>query len=422
MLDEKQLEIVNSKEPRIIVEAGAGSGKTRVLTERVKKLLLDGVEPSNMVVITFTNMAAEELKERLIDVPGIGDAFIGTIHSFANRIFKNSNEDYRLYTEEIQDQFMTVLINLYAKSLTMDKYFIWKDTKKKIDLGLLEEHEMEAFLLPSEIYEISVFMGSIKNDEYKENIPSLCKKHNVITFDELLKKTTQYFKEIGGKVEYLFVDEYQDIGPLEKNFFMALNADNYFYVGDEKQAIYGFKGGDVDFFLSLIKNKKWKTYYLTNNYRCGSEIIDIANRVILQSDDIISTQTICMSGKKGKVEINSRYNIDFYLKNLENYKDWFILVRTNKDLVKIEGKLIDLDVPYVSFRKGEMTLDEMRKCMAEDKVKLLTVHTAKGLESPNVLIWGNFPIKQKPYLRNQEELKVEYVGFTRAIDKLIILN
>lgn len=230
MLDKYQQEIVDSNEPRIIVEAGAGAGKTRTLTERVKRLLLDGVEPCNIVVITFTNMAAEELKERLIDVPGIGDAFIGTIHSFANRIFKNSNEDYKLYTEEIQDQFMTVLVNLYARNLTMDKYFIWKDARKKIELGLLDETELQALLLPSELYELNVFMGDIKNEEYKETIPSLCKKHNVITFDELLKKTTAYFKEIGGKVEYLFVDEFQDIGPLEKNFFKSLNADNYFYV------------------------------------------------------------------------------------------------------------------------------------------------------------------------------------------------
>lgn len=413
MLDKKQQEIVDSKEPRIIVEAGAGSGKTRVLTERVKKLLLDGVEPSNMVVISFTNMAAEELKERLIDVPGIGDAFIGTIHSFANRIFKNSNEDYKLYTEEIQDQFMTVLINLYAKNLTMDKYFVWKDASKKIDLGIMEEDELQNLLLPSELYEINVFVGKIKNEEYPDTIPSLCKKHNVITFDELLRKTTEYFKEIGGKVEYLFVDEFQDIGPLEKNFFMSLNADNYFYVGDEKQAIYGFKGGNVNFFTNLIRNKNWKTYYLTNNYRCGSEIIDIANRVILQADDIINTQTICMSGKKGRVIIDSRYKIDQYLrnhiKNFKDFKDWFLLVRTNKDLVKLEEKLNLLEIPYVSFRKGEMTLDEMRKCMAENKVKLLTIHTSKGLESKNVLMWGNFPIRQKPYLRNNDEIKVEYV-------------
>lgn len=707
MLDEKQLEIVNSNEPRIIVEAGAGSGKTYTLIERVKRLLNDGVSPQNMVIITFTNMAGEELRERLVDVPGIGDCFIGTIHSFANRIFKNSGEDYQLYTSEIENQFMTVLTSLYAKHLTIDKFLIYQDLQKKIDLGIMDESELEAFLNKSELYEINVFFGKIKNEEYPETIASLCKKHNIITFDELLKRTTEYFREIGGKIEYLFVDEFQDIGPLEKKFFIALNADNYFYVGDEKQcqpagtkitmsdgsikniedlkigdevlsynlkeghycretkkgkgkkildisthfenelvqiitddnysssytknhrclarihyegnenksvvyimqnskgqyrvgstklftfndrnfglrnrmntekaikgwildvyenekeawlaeqicaykygipqvtwtykniknteedidnlysklgdnlefnviqclksfgrsinyplftkntnqhfskihlteivacnliskvmdlavpketennklqnqyyqiqqvvniqgnihkvfglkiedtetyvadgilthnSIYGFKGGNVEYFTGLIKSKNWKTYYLNNNYRCGSDIIDIANRIIIQADDIINTQTICMSGKQGQVIINSKLKIDSYLKDITDYKDWFILVRTNKDLFKIEQKLLDLNIPYVSFRKGEMSLDEMRKCMEENKVKLLTIHTSKGLESKNVLMWGNFPINEKPYLRNNDELKVRYVGATRAIDKLIILN
>ena len=697
MLDEKQMEIVNSNEPRIIVEAGGGSGKTRTLIERVKRLLNDGIEPSNIVCITFTNMAAEEMKERLIDVPGIGDCFIGTIHSFANRIFKNSNETYRLYTDEIQDQFMTVLTNLYAKHLTMDKYFIYKDTKKKIDLGLLEEYELEAKLSQAELYEISVFMGEIENKDYRENIKTLCKKHNVITFDELLEKTTQYFKEINGKIEYLFVDEFQDIGPLEKNFFKALNADNYFYIGDEKQcqpagtlvtmsdgtfkrieelkigdevlsynlkeghycrktkkgkgkkildisthfeseliqiitnnnysslytknhrclarihyegnenksvvyimqnakgqyrvgstklftfndrnfglrarmntekatkgwildvyeneneawlaeqvcaykygipqvtwtyknirnteedidnlysqlgddlefnviqclkafgrsinyplfvrninqhfskihltevvacnlissvmdlavpqeennrlknqyyqiqqivniqgnlhkvyglkiedtetyvadgilthnSIYGFKGGNVSYFLNLIRSPKWKTYFLNNNYRCGQSIIELANRVIVQADDVLNVTSVCKSNKPGKILIDSKYKIDNYLKDIKDYKDWFVLVRTNKDLAKLELKMNELEIPFVSFRKGEMTLDEMRNCMAEDKIKLLTIHTSKGLESKNVLLWGNFPIVQKPYLRNNDEIKVLYVGITR---------
>ena len=163
MLDEYQQEIVNSNEPRIIVEAGAGSGKTYTLTERVKRLLLDGVEPSNMVIITFTRMAAEELKERLVDVPGIGDCFVGTIHSFANKIFQNSNETYKLYSDEIENQFMTVLINLYGKYITMDKFFIYKDIMKKIDLGLKTEFDLNIALAQNEIYEIEVFMGKIKN-------------------------------------------------------------------------------------------------------------------------------------------------------------------------------------------------------------------------------------------------------------------
>ena len=422
MLDKNQQEIVDSKEPRIIVEAGAGSGKTRVLIERVKRLLKDGVEPSNMVCITFTNMAAEEMKERLVGVPGIGDCFIGTIHSFANKIFKNSNIEYKLFNEEIQDQFMSVLIALYGKFLTMPVYIKYKDYAKKVDMGLMEEEDIERFIDPNALYEIKVFLKNYRDKNYPENMNILCKRHNVITFDELLERTTKYFKEIDGKVEYLFVDEFQDIGPLEKKFFQALNADNYFYVGDEKQALYAFKGGNVNFFLNLIKSPKWKTYYLKNNYRCGQAILELATRVIVQADDVISYESICKSGKVGNTIVDSKYKIDNYLKSITNYKDWFVLVRTNKDLVKLEAKMREFEIPYVSFRKGEMTLDQMRNCMAEDKVKLLTIHTSKGLESPNVLLWGNFPIRQKPYLRNNDELKVLYVGITRGIDQTIVLN
>lgn len=286
----------------------------------------------------------------------------------------------------------------------------------------MEEEDIERFIDPNALYEIKVFLKNYRDKNYPENMNILCKRHNVITFDELLERTTKYFKEIDGKVEYLFVDEFQDIGPLEKKFFQALNADNYFYVGDEKQALYAFKGGNVNFFLNLIKSPKWKTYYLKNNYRCGQAILELATRVIVQADDVISYESICKSGKVGNTIVDSKYKIDNYLKNITNYKDWFVLVRTNKDLVKLEAKMREFEIPYVSFRKGEMTLDQMRNCMAEDKVKLLTIHTSKGLESPNVLLWGNFPIRQKPYLRNNDELKVLYVGITRGIDQTIVLN
>lgn len=423
--DEFQEAIINATDNKIIVEAGAGSGKTYTLIERVRKLLEDGVKPENMVIITFTNMAAEELKERLVDLPGAGDCFVGTIHSFANKIFGNSNIEYKLFTDEIEDQFMNVLLALYGKHLTMEQYLHFKDLRKQVTNGIIDEHELKAQFTSGELYEINSLLYSNESNEYPENMKMLCKKHNVITFDELLKQTTAYFKQIGGKIEYLFVDEYQDIGPLEKDFFEALNADNYFYVGDEKQAIYAFKGGNVSYFLDLIHSDDWKTFYLNNNYRCSQKIIDIANEVILQADDIISTQAICKSQKDGFVKVGSKQSLTEYLlslKEAKNYKDWFVLVRTNKDLYKVYQELERLEIPNLTFKKGEISLSEMKQMMNENKVKLLTIHASKGLESPNVLLWGNFPIHQKPYLRNSDERKVLYVGCTRAIDRLIILN
>jgi DNA helicase-2/ATP-dependent DNA helicase PcrA len=105
-LSEEQLSIVTSTANNIIVNAGAGAGKTRVLVERVKHLLKQGVNPTSIVVITFTNMAADELKERLAHIKGSSNCFVGTIHSYANMSLKRSGYQFEIFSEQHQDQFM----------------------------------------------------------------------------------------------------------------------------------------------------------------------------------------------------------------------------------------------------------------------------------------------------------------------------
>ena len=182
-----------------------------------------------------------------------------------------------------------------------------------------------------------------------------------------------------------------------------------FTLGMRSRACTASNGGDVSFFLNLIKSPNWKTYYLNNNYRCGQKIIELSQKIICQANDVINLKANCMSNKMGDVIIDSRYKLDFYLSKIQNYKDWFLLVRTNKDIVKMENELIKYNIPYITFKKGDMSLDELQKAMNEDKIKLLTIHASKGLESPNVLMWGNFPVNEKPYLRNNDEIKVRYV-------------
>ena len=154
VLDAQQDSAVHARDNNILVVAGAGSGKTRVLTERIKFLLEEGVPPCNIVAITFTNMAAEEMKERLYDVEGIGDAFIGTIHSFANRVMKLSGETYRIYDDSIDNDFHRELITKYCKSLTFDRYLEYKDMKTLEMMGKITDKELNEFLLPSESGEL----------------------------------------------------------------------------------------------------------------------------------------------------------------------------------------------------------------------------------------------------------------------------
>ena len=178
-LDTNQEQIVNSTAKNIIVSAGAGSGKTRVLTERVKHLIDIGVSPENIVCITFTNKAADEMRSRLEDVPCIGDAFIGTIHAFANRILKSSGKKYDLLTAEKEIEIVRYLINKYASYVTQDDYMQFLDLRHLIKLGAREESALREELSPSVLYELDLFYGSspksVDRNCYPENLYTVCK-------------------------------------------------------------------------------------------------------------------------------------------------------------------------------------------------------------------------------------------------------
>lgn len=427
-LDSIQTEIVTSSATDIIVSAGAGSGKTRVLTERVKYLLEQGVPADNIVCITFTNKAADEMKERLSDVQGIGDAFIGTIHSFANRILKNSGKVYDILTTEKEIVLMKELIMKYAKFVTADTYLEYVDMMRDVQLGIKEERDVSDRFLPSVIHEINVLhsgASDIEKEEYPEDLHSICEARNILTFSQLLKECSDYYESIGGRLEYLLVDEFQDIGSAEHDFIMSLNADHNFFVGDDWQSIYSFKGGDVRYFLKLMKNPSWMTYYLTANYRNATNILDVAKTVIYQADNIISKDVNAVRSDEGVVCIDTKAHLRSWveiIKSEGNYKDWFILVRANRYVHEVSAQLLSMNIPFVSFKQGGSTNEDIRYQMNLDAVKVLTVHSSKGLENKNVILYGNFPIRQKNYMRNSEERKVMYVGITRAEDRLIILN
>ena len=192
-LDAQQQAIVDCNDKNIIVAAGAGSGKTRVLTERIKRLLNDGVPPMNIVSITFTNMAADGMKERLSDVPGISDAFIGTIHSFANRIYGNSGQYYEIFCWEKECELMKQLIRRYAKYCNFDEYMRFCDLNKLVELGRMDGEDIKDQFAPSVLKEIHQLLNGKTDNDYPENVRTLCKAYNIITFDDLLKYATGYY-------------------------------------------------------------------------------------------------------------------------------------------------------------------------------------------------------------------------------------
>lgn len=419
-LSKQQLEIVNSTAKNIIVDAGSGSGKTRVLTERVKKVLESGTDPTSIVVITFTNMAADELKTRLNGTVGIDKCFVGTIHSYANKLLKRTGFDFEIFSELYQTQFMKILIPKYARRCTFDDYLCFVKYDRLVSAGRMSEKDIESKFSDKRVYgELMILLGrsNMSHYDYPETVLTLCKANNIISFDELIKLSTNYFKAAKVHLQYLFVDELQDIGYLEYNFLRKLNADNNFFIGDDYQSIFSFKGGDVGIFLSLMKNEDWKTYYLTENYRTAKSILLYANTIVSKAEDIIKKDVVCMNENKGDLRFATKSTFEEFLSKLKPDDDWFILTRSNKEMIMAEAILKKNKIDHYCFKQSNISHKKLMEIKSKPCIKVMTIHASKGLECENVALYGKLPVKGTGA---SEELKVYYVGLTRAINKCVV--
>lgn len=331
-LSKQQEAIVTTTAKRVVVIASAASGKTAVLTERVRYLLEHGVDPRKIVLITFTNAAAEELADRLDHPKGL---FIGTIHSYANYLLLASGEE------------------------TSD---------------LLEAEQFDRL------------------------------------FDRI-KKRPYCIKE----VEHLLLDESQDSNENHFEFLLDMvNPENYMIVGDHKQSIYRWNGAYPEYLINLSHSSDVTTYDLTENYRNGYKILDFARGIISPAGyeyRDFSIPTRKTSGTVRDVEY-SPAAVARTLKQYSNYGDWFVLTRTNAQLDEIAYYLKKEGIPFDTFKRSELDNKELGKKMKENTVKVLTIHTAKGLEAKNVIVIG-------AKFFNVEERCVSYVAATRAKDLLV---
>lgn len=231
---------------------------------------------------------------------------------------------------------------------------------------------------------------------------------------ELFKKNYQCLRPI----EHLIVDEFQDSSPEQIDFFKFLVPDNYMYCYDPRQAIYNFNKADINK-VFLTQNEPGVTIYEMNeNYRNACNILNFAKNILLNLGSEYRDNSITMRKENGFIEHThwSYHNIvDYFLYEVkpENYKDWFILGRRNQEL-HILGAMLDKEgIPYTNFKQGSLTREEIEKEVNSNKIKLLTIHSAKGLESPNVLV-----INVGAYY-SDEERRVYYVAATRAKNYLV---
>lgn len=293
-LNEEQVKPVLETEGAVLVIAGAGSGKTRVLTTRIAYLVLEkGVSPSQIMAITFTNKAAGEMKERLSAlVDGVNQMWVSTIHSMCVRILRQDIDkigydgNFTIYDETDKER---VLKRVFEElNFEQDKYL--KSFKNAISNAKNE------YLSPSEYKEAYKHLNYINEfyavyDAYEDAL----KKSNALDFDDLLVKTLELFESkpevaeyYSNKFKYIHIDEFQDTNKVQFAIARILSKvhGNIFVVGDDDQSIYGWRGAKIENILSFDDIYRGaKVYKLERNYRSTKKILQLANAIIANNTE-----------------------------------------------------------------------------------------------------------------------------------------
>ena len=365
-LNDKQLEAVKHMEGPCLVLAGAGSGKTRVLTERIVNLIDNGVSPYNILAITFTNKAAKEMRTRVENKLGYetNSIFIGTFHSFGLRILRENYVDIGytsnitiLDTDDVKAIVKRILKqNGYDPAKYEIRTIINKISSAKND-GISPNEYSKLFL-----NDLDIVIGLV----YKE-YTKLLKDNNSVDFDDLLLKPVELFKKNKSILEkyqerfkYILVDEYQDTNGIQYELckLLAGKYKNIFVVGDANQSIYSFRNADYRNILNFERDyKNAKVILLEENYRSTNNILKAANSVIKnnsegkklnlwssKSDGELITYVRCED------EIKEANYVITKIKELVQqgykYSDIAVLYRTNAQSRVVEDAFVRNNIPH----------------------------------------------------------------------------
>ncbi len=211
---------------------------------------------------------------------------------------------------------------------------------------------------------------------------------------------------------YVLLDEAQDSSDKEFNFiFGMIEPENFFIVGDDFQSIYSFRNAKPQLLINLSRRADVKTYVMNENYRNAPQILDVARFIIKKND--IYDDSVAMRDAYGIYEsfVYSPDNLVKRIKKYGSYKDWSILTRSNAQVSMIQHDLERYDIPTLTFKQGDVSQDELKNFLEADKVKVLTIHSSKGLSLRYVGVYG-------AWWGKKEEHRLNYVAATRAMDGL----
>ena len=374
--DSQKLPTVHKDGP-VMVIAGAGSGKTRVLTFRIAYLMEQGVDPFSILALTFTNKAAKEMKERIGSIVGESNAkalWMGTFHSIFARILRSEadflgySSNFSIYDTQDSERLISSIIKEYKLDKDLYKYRNIRNriSSLKNNLVTVKAYHNNQELVQQDKESRRPMFGKI----YQTYV-NRCFKASAMDFDDLLLKTNELlnrFPEVLNKYQqrfkYIHVDEYQDTNHSQYLIVKALadKFENICVVGDDAQSIYGFRGANIENILSFQKDYPNSTVYrLEQNYRSTQNIVNAANSVINKNlnkldkkvwtdneigDKIEVNQTITDS-EEGRFVASSIFEAKY---NLQLRNDEFaVLYRTNAQSRSIEDALRRKNVPFQIF-------------------------------------------------------------------------
>lgn len=373
-LNERQKEAVLHLEGPLMIVAGAGSGKTKVLTTRIIHLLANGVDAFNILALTFTNKAAREMKERVEKVLGNHEArnlYIGTFHSVFARILRFEAERIgypRNFTIYDTDDAKSVVKNVIQEMNLDDKLY-----KPNIVYNRISSAK-NALVGPEE-YKNDY---GIQQEDIRANRPAIsqiyesyarrCFRNGAMDFDDLLFKFYELLKNVPEslaryqrKFRYILIDEYQDTNPAQYEIIKLLGAmhENVCVVGDDAQSIYSFRGATIQNILQFQKDyEDVKVVKLEQNYRSTKHILEVANEVIRNNKSQIEKVLFTENDQGEKIRLvrtmtdndEGKFVADTIqeqkLRNHYHNRDFAILYRTNAQSRAFEEALRRMGIPY----------------------------------------------------------------------------
>ena len=423
-LNEAQRAAVEYIDGPSLVIAGAGSGKTRVLTYKIAYLLSQGMKPWSIMALTFTNKAAREMKERIGKLVGNDLAqhlYMGTFHSIFSRILRAEaehigfNNNFTIYDESDSRSQIKAIVKemglddkkykpaaVHAK-ISMAKNNLMSAAAYESDAAIFEQNKR------AQIPEVGkIFVAYVQR----------CKQANAMDFDDLLTLTYQLFREhedirhkYAARFDYVLVDEYQDTNHVQMSIVMQLcqEKQRVCAVGDDSQSIYSFRGANIDNILNYQRQfQGTRLFKLEQNYRSTQTIVEAANSLIKHNRNQIPKDVFSENAKGEKIQYKPAYSdkeeaaiVAKDVKRIRRedgcqYSDFAILYRTNAQSRSFEEEFRKQGIPYriyggLSFyqRKEIKDIIAYFRLVAnpddEEAIKRIINYPARGIGATTVL-------------------------------------